>query len=245
MSLGTYNSTVNVAGRFGNTTLIIRWLGIEYQFEIPSGYYSADDFSNFISFSLLSSKLYMNDSNGKMISLITVEENPTAYAIQLNISPIPTATQATTFGYTKPAGASWGYPVAAETPQLIFGSVSQGKLFGFQNSLTQPPVKQSSAYVKLSPDTPTISPVSSYLVTCNAINSRMSLLPTLLGQITLNAGNGSLVQYSSQIENAISMRTGVYTSLVFHLLSQDLVHLTSDLRKDPELAMVILLETPV
>ena len=95
--------------------------------------------------------------------------------MQLNSYYLPTNANAIPLGYTKPSGATWSYPISNQTPQLTFNSAF-GNLIGF-SAQTYPASIQSTNQSIVSTQTPIISPVNSYVLTCNLINSRY-LIPS-------------------------------------------------------------------
>jgi hypothetical protein len=87
--------------------------------------------------------------------------NSIRYSTSLNFYAIPTDAQATSLGYTKPANATWTYPVSPQTPSLSFGQPF-GNLIGFTFGM-YPPTVQSTNVQYLSTSTPVISPVDSLI----------------------------------------------------------------------------------
>ena len=62
--------------------------------------------------------------------------NSVQYSTQLNSYYLPTSSDATTLGYTKPSAATWSFPATNQTPQITFNSTF-GNLIGF-NAQTYP-----------------------------------------------------------------------------------------------------------
>jgi hypothetical protein len=118
--------------------------------------------------------------------------NSIRYSTSLNFYAIPTDAQATSLGYTKPANATWTYPVSPQTPSLSFGQPF-GNLIGFTFG-TYPPTVQSTNVQYLSTSTPVISPVDSLILTCNLINSKYSVPNNILFTVPITTSLGTIIQ---------------------------------------------------
>ncbi len=58
-NIAVYNSTYNISAGYQNNTLVLKWLGTDYNITIPDGFYSFDDLNNFIKQQCLTIFLYM------------------------------------------------------------------------------------------------------------------------------------------------------------------------------------------
>ena len=127
-----YNSTFNISAALGNNTYQITWInGTTYSFVLDDGYYSASDLNDAIQLQMATQKLYCisgTGSNQQYVFFISIQTNPVQYKIQMDVSYVPSATNATSFGYTIPTGASWSFPTNNKTPILILSSGLQTML---------------------------------------------------------------------------------------------------------------------
>jgi hypothetical protein len=216
-NMSFYNSTFNITTNNNNNSLTLNWLGTTYTITFPSGYYSITNINSFIQAFCVTNNLYMTASSGNVyfVELVT---NSQRYAGQLNLYAIPTSSQATTFGYSLPSGASWSLPSTASTPQLTFNS-SFGYLIGLSSG-TYPTSVQTSTQSFISTFTPIISPVNSYTVCCSLINNPYSQPNNIICSAPLNASIGSLCSY--QPANLVwhEIYGGRYTSMVITLYDQ-------------------------
>ena len=219
-----YNSTFNISSRIGNNTFQIIWNAnttTTYNITIPDGYYSGSDLNYYIQSQFVANNLYMTSNNGTNFEYFTeILVNSIRYAFQINTYNLPTASQATTLGFSMPSGATWSLPTVSCSPQIILCS-GLGVLLGFNNALTYPFLSTiGSDQTYLSDSTPIISPVNSYLLTLNLINSNLSIPTNIFYSIPLNVSFGSLISIgnSNIIYNQIS--PGRYRNFSIQFLDQ-------------------------
>ena len=153
-----------------------------------------------------------------MFIFMKLYKNSVRYALQLNAYYLPTSANATTLGYTKPSGATWSYPASNQTPQLTFNS-SFGNLLGF-SAQTYPATIQATNQSIVSTQTPIISPVNSYVLTCNLINSRYSIPSDLFFAIPLNGALGQLISYVAPSVVYSEIAPNVYSNIVISFYDQ-------------------------
>ena len=220
-SLAIYNSTFNVTALRGNNTITITWVAnttTNFTLTIPDGYYSATDLNYQIQQFCILNNLYCTNSSGNYIYFCELQQNGPRYALQLNLYYLPTSANAATLGYSKPSGASWSFPSTNSTPQVII-SAGFGALLGLSAG-TYPTTSSSSNQQFLSTTTPVISPIDSYILTCNLINSPYTIPSNAFFTIPLNASLGQLVTVNpSQIVfNSIAL--GHYSNITIMLYDQ-------------------------
>jgi hypothetical protein len=236
-SIAIYNSTYNISSTFNNNTFSINWLGTTYNCTIPNGYYAVTDLNTYLQYFMYSNNLYVNSNNNPVyfIALIT---NSIQYKIQLNINYIPTSSQASVLGYSLPSSASWSWPSSYSTPQITLSSGLQS-ILGMKNYLTYPQSVQSSNYVYLSDTYPVLSPVFSYIFTCNLVDSKSSNVPTLLFQLPLTSSFGNLITFNATTETKLDIRNGSFNEIIVQLFDQNynLLNLI-----DPELTITLIIE---
>jgi hypothetical protein len=231
VSLTLYNSFYNIsASRFGNNQFSVTWIdGHVYEFSIRDGNYSYDQLSAYIAFVLEGAGLYMVDSNGKNVYAITLAENSTAYACQLNVLYVPNAAGAATLGYTIPTNPNWNaWPTNPTTPQITF-SFGLSKIVGFQSttygeSRTLPPTPQADNYFYISPSStaPTISPVYTLYVECNLLNGTYGgSYPHIMTTCPIDARYGGLIRYTSSYDRSLAIFDGKYSHIDIRLLDNN------------------------
>ena len=152
----------------------------------------------------------------------------------MNSFYLPTSAQATTLGYTQPSGSTWVYPATAKTPQLTFND-EFGNLTGYTGQ-TWPSTVQTTNQSIVSTKTPNISPVDSYILTCNMINSKYSIPSNVMVSLPLSGSIGTLLVYSPPEIVFSDIAPNVYSNIVIQFYDQLFNKLEI---KDRELVLVI------
>ena len=113
----------------------------------------------------------------------------------------------------------WNYPLAAITPQLNILSQTFSNLIGLTFGL-YPSIPQSTTQSFLSTTTPIISPVNSYVTTCNLLNSKYSIPNTSFFSLPINGSLGSSIasNVSSVVYNMINSQ--FYNEIVVTFFDQ-------------------------
>ena len=218
-SISIYNSTFNIEKSRGNNTIQIIWLGITYTLVIDDGYYNVSDLNFRIQQFCILNNLYLTSNGGSnIIYFVELAMNSVRYSVQLNLYAIPTEQQALVLGYSK-VGSSWNYPLAAITPQLNILSQTFGNLIGLTFGI-YPLIPQSTTQSFLSITTPIISPVNSYVMTCNLLNSKYSIPNTSFYSLPINGSLGSLItsNVTSIVYNSINPQ--FYNEIVITFFDQ-------------------------
>lgn len=235
-SLSMYNSTYNITASRGNNKLTLTWPSATPQtltITFDDGYYSSEQMNYFLQSKMYENKMYVN-SGSNIVYFFEIVQNSVRYGIQLNSFYLPTSAQATTLGYTQPSGATWAYPATAKTPQLNFNDAF-GNLVGFEGQ-TWPSTVQTTNQSIVSTKTPNISPVDSYILTCNLINSKYSIPSNVLVSLPLNGSIGTLLVYSPPEIVFSNIAPNVYSNIVIQFYDQLFNKLEI---KDRELVLVI------
>jgi hypothetical protein len=220
--IAIYNSTFNITASRGNNKISIIWNGATPETLIitfEDGYYSASDMNAKIQSECIKKGWYMTTNNGSTyVYFVEITTNAVRYAISLNSYFLPTTAQATSLGYALPSGATWALPTSAQTPQIIINSAF-GQLVG-QNAGTYPSTISATSTQTVSAFTPIISPVDSYILCCNLINSRMTNPTDLLYALPISASLGQLinVQPAQFLMNSIDPNT--YSNITISLYDQ-------------------------
>ena len=194
-NISIYNSIQNITQKRGNNTVTLNWLGTDYVFTFPDGYYSVSDINFFLQNQCILNGLYVTANSGAdNVYFAELVINSIRYATSLNFYAIPTDAQATALSYTKPSNATWSYPVSPQTPSLTFGQPF-GNLIG-QTFGRYPPILQSSNVQYISTSTPKISPSDSLILTCNLVNSKYSVPNNILFSVAITTALGTIIQPS-------------------------------------------------
>jgi hypothetical protein len=191
-NIAIYNSIQNINEKRGNNLVTLNWLGTDYIFIIPNGYYSVSDLNFYLQNQCILNGLYVTANSGAdNVYFIELVINSIRYSTSLNLYVIPTDAQASSLGYTKPSNATWSYPVSPQTPSFTFGQQFGnliGQTFGTYGK------NQYTNIQYLSTQTPVISPTDSLILTCNLINSKYSIPSNILFTVPISSALGSLIQ---------------------------------------------------
>lgn len=239
---GIYNSTYNISSKLGNNTYQIKWVdGTVYNCTMPDGYYDFSAINLNIQYNLVKNKLYLQNTTNasQVLYYISVSANTIQYASEININYLPSTLPT---GYSIPTGATWTLPVSAMYPQLILSSGLR-KLFGFKEQ-TSFPLSQSAGSTPvnvgfISDTFPILSPIFTYMLTCNMISSNVSPVPTLFYQIPLTKSFGSLISETVIDQTGLSINSSIYNFIEITLLDQDYNTLSLI---DPELTISVVIE---
>jgi hypothetical protein len=63
-NISIYNSIQNIPQKRGNNIVILNWLGIDYKFTFPDGYYSVSDWNYFFQSQCISKGLFLTKNDG-------------------------------------------------------------------------------------------------------------------------------------------------------------------------------------
>ena len=224
--ISIYNSSFNITSALQNNTYSIVWNAntqSTFNITIPNSYMSVSDLNYYIQSQCIANNLYVTSNNGSdYVYFVEVVVNAPLYAAQINCYPLPTSAQATTLGYSMPSNATWSYPTTATCPQFVISS-GLGTLLGFTNQTVFPPNNTfSSAQQYLSNTSPIVSPVNSYILTCNLLNSKYAIPNNVFYSVSLgNAVFGAqiILTNSNIIYNDISPQK--YNSIIITILDQN------------------------
>ena len=242
-SFSMYNSTFNIsASQYQNSTISFTWFnGTTYTFVIPDGYYAVTDLNVWLQSQFILNNLYCTNSSGStFIYFAQFQTNPNRYKNEIDIYYMPSATNATTFGYVKPTSATWTFPTVNTMVQLtinnnllsFFGMKSR-TIFGNET------VIKNYQYLSDPGQTPIISPVFSYIITTNLICSDMNQVATTIAQFPVNAPFGGLINVLSSMDSRINVKAGLYSELIVQLWDQSFNPLVF---QDPEMTLFFIID---
>ena len=218
-----YNQFFNITALNGNNTFSIRWNAntiTQYNFVIPDSYLDVTDINAYIKQQCILNKLYMIETaTGQYISFIELKTNPSRYATEFYMIPLPTSSQAASLGYTIPAGATWSYPVSSSVPQIII-TTGFGKLIGFE-AATYPSATQQTNYEVISQITPEIVIITNILIGCNLVNNPYSIPSNIVTAFPIASAFGSLLTYLNANASYCSIHDGFYHQIVIDFYDQD------------------------
>ena len=224
-SISMYNSTFNIENSRGNNVINIIWLGMTYTLTFEDGYYSVSDINFRIQQFCILNNLYVTSNSGaNIVYFIELVVNSVRYSTQINVYAIPTEATALLVGYTKPT-SSWSYPSTATTPQIYLATQAFANLLGFSTG-TFPSTTFSTTQSFLSTKTPVISPINSYIMTCNLLNSKFSIPNTTFFSLPLSGSLGTLIvsNMTSVIYNMINPQH--YNEIIITFYDQNFNALT-------------------
>jgi hypothetical protein len=216
-NINMFYSWFNITAALNNNTFSIDFPVFgTLNITVPDGFYDITSLNSYIQQEFITNDLYLIDTNGDFVYYLELVENPTVYAVQQNSYPVPTALPA---GFTAPAG--WpGFPGIAETPLLIVAANDFRNIIGF-NAGTTPAVAQATTFSKTSDFTPQVSPVSSIVVLCSLINSRLSNPPQILYSFAPDVAFGSLIQSKPNEYAYINIQPGSYNCIDIEFRDQN------------------------
>ena len=179
---------------------------------VPDGYYSVSTLNDYLQTIMISYGLYMTDSNSNNVYYLEVVENPTYYTVDFNFYTIPTTTPS---GYVSHFST---LPSIATTPQItIYDNFSTycGITAGTYPATTTASTSQSSL------TTPQVDNVQSIILSCDAIDNRLSDRPNMLYSFPINSKFGGLITSNPNEYMWMSPRRGTLPRISLEFLDQN------------------------
>jgi len=221
-SFSMYNSFYNISQtQYQNTNITFTWFdGTVYNWVIPDGYYSLSDLNLWLQQQFILNKLYcVNSNNSQNIYFVQFQTNSVLYKAQIDLFYMPSATNATLYGYQVAPGATWNFPatntmvrIAINDNLKVYFGTSQ-TTFGIINPA------QNMNY--LSDVCPSISRVFSIYLGCNLITSDYNQIGNLFSQFPISASYGNLIKIESPIDALISIKEGIYSEITVSIWDQN------------------------
>jgi hypothetical protein len=222
-SFTMYNSFYNISQRqFNNANISFTWFdNTIYNWVIPDGYYSVSDLNIWLQSQFIMNNLYCtNSSNSLNIFFVAFKINAVLYKNQIDTNYVPSATNAASFGYIKPIGATWNFPSVNTCINISINTGLQ-KYFGINNQLDFGVISPVQNVQYVSNVCPTVSNTFSIFLTCNLIVSDFSQVANVFAQIPIKEGFGKLIDYNASMNADINVQPGVYNSINIGLWDQN------------------------
>lgn len=260
-TLQMYYSTFNITALNNNNKYQYVWVdGTIVNVVMPDGFYTLDDINNFLQFTMIGNGHYLL-SGSNFVYLLNWITNATYYTIELQVFPIDTAI-ATANTWTLPASPTWAIPTAqAISPMINILNNNFTKVVGFQTGYypqgspsysqatitgTPPTQTQTPAYTSQqayqSTTAPQITPLSSYVLTCNLINNNYSVPNNLLYSFSPQGAFGSQFTVQPNFPAYININPGQYQFITLKLLDQNLLPVSI---QDPNFVIQLIIQDAV
>jgi hypothetical protein len=226
-SISTFNSTFNIKETWGNNKVVILsnqfnllapyvkgtsytdpisniTIALKYvQITLPDGYFDIPSIELYLQqqFQLMGFFLQSTDGQSNMY-FVECLTNPQRYKAQVNLYTIPTALPS---GFMMPSNSCFTLPGSKTAPKLYFPSSqnsskygNMGKIFGFNQGQILPLSNDVTIDSdNLSQITPTVSPISTYVVCCNLVNNDLTIPSNVLMQLNLGSSKfGGIVAWT-------------------------------------------------
>ena len=220
-SFSMYNSFYNIsASQYQNTSISVNWLGTIYNWTIPDGYYSVSDLDIWLQSQFILNKLYCtNSTNSQNIFFVRFLTNSVLYKNEIDVFYIPSATNASSFGYVIPSNASWVFPSSNTMITLTINQNLQ-KYFGITDRLIFGDGTVENRYY-VSNVCPTVSPVFSIFIGCSLISSNFNQIGNLMAQLPISSSFGNLIRFNSTMDSNIDINPGIYSEIIVTLWDQE------------------------
>lgn len=256
-----YNSFFNITAAKGNNVIPMRFpvfTGANtyamqtYTCTVRDGFYSIGQLYEYLQNFCIGAGLYLFDSiNNVNIFFFVLGVNETAYASQLSLYYLPSASQAAALGWTIPAGSplvlnsATGAGTQLVCPQVSI-SVALAPLLGFTTTGYYPPAPivttsstwpSSPAASYLSPEAPQINPVEVVIIRCNLVNQGGIGYPVdSIAQVPLQAAIGAANSSIPSYPLFCDVVNAQYLQFDISFMDQDLNPLSF---KDPSIALTL------
>lgn len=227
-----YFSWFNVTSAYNNNSFQYQWFGTTnstmqtFNVSFSDSYMSVSDMNEYLILLMVSRGHYTTETIAGVTSkvyYIKILENSNYYAIEFDISPMPSTTASSARGVPTDSTPQWVVPAATKTPIVIINSTNTfGDLVGFSPG-NYPSSTKSTYQVFLSDKTPTINPVSSILMSCNLITNNYSVPNNILYAFTsAKTAFGGMVEISPNEKTYDNIQEGTYSYIEITFYDQDL-----------------------
>jgi hypothetical protein len=209
----------NISASFSNNTFSFIFPNgagfTTYNVTIPDGYYSIPDLNSYLQQFMINNNLYLVNPAGQFVYYLEIIENPSAYKIQLNCYPVPTALPGS---WTNPGIV---FPPVLTTPQFVIPATNFRNLIGF-NAQTFPVTPQTTTQSKLSDFTPRVNTIENVIIRSNLVsNSIANPSDTLYSFNASGTTFGGLVNSQPNFPLYLDVQDGYYSSIDIQFCDQN------------------------
>lgn len=170
-----------------------------YPVTIPDGLYEIATLNAYLQYVMILAGQYLISSTGSNVYYMEFVINPTRYAVQLNVYPVPlalpTGWSVPTANATTGAAAWPGFPISANSsPQLRLSTGNLYKLLGFAQNLKYPnnPAATNQSYISIV--APQVQPNPSVFLQVTGIENNLATPSSNIGVVSPQVGFGELIQ---------------------------------------------------
>jgi hypothetical protein len=186
-SITMYSSTPNITTVYNNQSFSYIWVdGTTNTVTMPDGFYEISDVNNFLHQTMLNNGHYLiENTTGNFVWFLTMAVNTSTYKIdvvsyRMTALLFPIGVGAGNYTIGTGTAPAWTNPGLQAYPQLVVLSNSFTDIIGFVPG-TYPALGLAGDNITVSSTfIPQVSPLSSYIVTCNLVNNSWSTPPNLL-----------------------------------------------------------------
>ncbi len=233
-SISIFYSWFNFTTSYGNDSFSIDFSGYgTLTITVGNQNLNVSDLNSYVQQQMIAANLYLVDSNSQNVYYFEILENAAAYAIQVNLFPVPSILPV---GWTNP-----GMPLSGFCPVFNVPNTNFQNVIGYTaGSYGSPTSTVTESF--LSTFTPQVSPVQSILVGCSLLRNYYNTNPTILYSFT-SAGTtfGSLIESSPFFPRYTPIYPGTYSYIDIIFTDQDGVPLPIN---DTNLTITLLLKVP-
>lgn len=205
--LGIYYSWRNITSANNNNKLQYAWYGVVYDVDIPDGFYSINDLSDYLHFVMHKNGHYVLDADNYPVYFITFSSNLTYYSITYDCYPVEVPLNGSNPNNVQIGG----------TPQLIILNNELQNNLG-TNAGTYPASALTTVpYSFNAQNIPQISNITTINVACNLVNNRLNAYSNVMYQFapTTQYGTYLVIQPYQPIYYNITDGSYSYISLMF------------------------------
>lgn len=241
-----YNSTFNITSKFGNNQFYLSFpskitggtmyatnSGIpsssETAITIQDGFYSVNDLTSYIENICVLNNIYCvsNLSSTTNVYFISLVENPTQYAVSINLFQLNENSN-----YSLSAGS----PLALNGGYLSITFLNGlGSVVGFPDSVaisntcsihSQVITSPHIGITFVSPNCPNVNVIDSYLMCLNLVNNKLNVMNQLFYSIALTTGIGGLLSVTPKNDISQKVNSQAYDRVILTFYDQNLNPLT-------------------
>jgi len=216
-------SWFNITARNNNNIFRFYWPTAastynQFTITLPDGFYTTTSLNAYIQQFCVTNGFYLiENSTQNYVYYINVLFNPTYYANQIILRPVPISIPA---GFTAPS--NWaGYPTVSRTPYVEILSTNHfDKFIGFTPGNYG--INSTVAYSGNSNQTPVGSTVNSLVIRCSLVNNNVSSQTDVVDAFAINGDFGRNLNFNNNIEKWIKLNAGRYSSFTVSIVDQNM-----------------------